>query len=58
MQENKNGQRLREKISDLEEKKKALLVNYTESGPKSRDQQALGSSNDELKRAPQEIIAG
>ncbi|MFL6255468.1 MAG: GumC family protein, partial [Pyrinomonadaceae bacterium] len=58
VQENKNVQRLREKISDLEEKKKALLVNYTEEWPEvQKINQQLGQLNGELKRAPQEIIA-
>ena len=58
VQDNKNVQRLREKISELEEKKKALLVNYTEEWPEvQKINKQLGQLNDELKRAPQEIIA-
>lgn len=58
VQENKNVQRLREKISELEEKKKALRVIYTEEWPEVQkiDKQLL-QLNEELKRAPQEIIA-
>ena len=59
VQENKNVQRLREKISDLEEKKKALLVVYTEEWPEvQKINRQLAQLNEELKRAPQEIIAG
>jgi capsular exopolysaccharide synthesis family protein len=59
VQANKNVQRLREKISELQERRKALRVNYTEEWPeiKKIDEQ-LTQLNDELKRAPEEIIAG
>ena len=59
MQADKNVQRLREKISELEEKKSALLVNYTKEWPevKKIDEQ-LARLNGELKEAPKEIIAG
>ncbi|MDT5269252.1 MAG: polysaccharide biosynthesis transport protein [Acidobacteriota bacterium] len=59
VQENKNVQRLREKISELEEKRKALLVNYTSEWPDvQKIDRQLVQLNEELKRAPQEIIAG
>ncbi|MET0650227.1 MAG: polysaccharide biosynthesis tyrosine autokinase [Pyrinomonadaceae bacterium] len=59
VQDNKNVQRLREKISELQEKRKALRVNYTEEWPeiKKIDEQLI-QLNEELKRAPEEIIAG
>jgi polysaccharide biosynthesis transport protein len=59
VQENKNVQRLREKISELQEKRKALRVVYTDEWPeiKKIDEQ-LVQLNEELKRAPEEIIAG
>jgi capsular exopolysaccharide synthesis family protein len=59
VQENKTVQRLRESISGLEEKRKALRVVYTEEWPeiKKIDEQ-LAQLNVELKRTPQEIIAG
>jgi polysaccharide biosynthesis transport protein len=59
VQSNENVQRLRQKISDLEEKKKALLVNYTEEWPEvQKINQQLGQLNAELKDAPKEIVAG
>jgi succinoglycan biosynthesis transport protein ExoP len=59
VQSDKNVQRLREKISDLSEKKKALLVNYTEEWPEvQKINQQLLQLNAELKEAPKEIIAG
>ena len=59
VQADKNVQRLREKISDLQEKRTALKVNYTDEWPeiKKIDEQ-LTQLNSELKRAPEEIIAG
>ncbi|HEX8148846.1 MAG TPA: polysaccharide biosynthesis tyrosine autokinase [Pyrinomonadaceae bacterium] len=59
VQENKNVQRLREKISELQERRKALRVTYTDEWPeiKKIDEQ-LSQLNEELKRTPQEIIAG
>ena len=58
VQENKTVQRLREKISELQEKRKALRVIYTEEWPeiKKIDEQ-LAQLNEELKRTPREIIA-
>jgi capsular exopolysaccharide synthesis family protein len=59
VQSDKTVQRLREKISELEEKKKALLVTYTEEWPEvQKINQQLAQLNEELKRAPVEIIAG
>jgi polysaccharide biosynthesis transport protein len=53
-----NVQRLRQKISELEEKKKGLLVNYTEEWPEvQRINQQLIQLNAELKDAPKEIVA-
>ncbi|HEX6185591.1 MAG TPA: polysaccharide biosynthesis tyrosine autokinase [Pyrinomonadaceae bacterium] len=53
-----NVQRLRQKISELEEKKKGLLVNYTEEWPEvQRINQQLAQLNAELKDAPKEIVA-
>ena len=59
VQANKNVQRLREKISELEEQKRALLVTYTKEWPavKKIDEQ-LARLNEELKEAPKEIVAG
>jgi capsular exopolysaccharide synthesis family protein len=59
VQANKNVQRLREKISELEEQKRALLVVYTSEWPavKKIDEQ-LARLNEELKEAPKEIVAG
>ncbi|HEX8284157.1 MAG TPA: polysaccharide biosynthesis tyrosine autokinase [Pyrinomonadaceae bacterium] len=59
VQTDKNVQRLREKISDLEEKKKALLVTYTEEWPEvQKINRQLAQLNEEMKLAPAEIIAG
>ncbi|HEY0171421.1 MAG TPA: polysaccharide biosynthesis tyrosine autokinase [Pyrinomonadaceae bacterium] len=59
VQSDKNVQRLREKISDLEEKKKTLLVTYTEEWPEvQKINKALAQLNEEMKLAPAEIIAG
>jgi capsular exopolysaccharide synthesis family protein len=59
VQTNENVQRLRQKISELEEKKKALLVNYTEEWPEvQKINQQLIQLNAELKDAPKEIVAG
>jgi succinoglycan biosynthesis transport protein ExoP len=59
VQNDKEVQRLREKISDLEEKRRALLVTYTKEWPevKKTDEQ-LARLNEELKDRPKEIIAG
>jgi capsular exopolysaccharide synthesis family protein len=59
VQADKNVQRLRDKISDLQERRKALKVTYTDEWPEVRkiDEQ-LVQLNDEMKRAPAEIIAG
>jgi polysaccharide biosynthesis transport protein len=59
VQSNKNVQRLREKISELEEQRRALLVTYTTEWPavKKIDEQ-LKRLNEELKETPKEIIAG
>jgi capsular exopolysaccharide synthesis family protein len=59
VQADKNVQRLRDKISDLQERRKALRVTYTDEWPevKKIDEQ-LSQLNDEMKRAPNEIIAG
>ena len=59
VQSDKNVQRLKEKISDLEERKKALLVTYTEEWPEvQKINKQLAQLNDEMKLAPAEIIAG
>ena len=59
VQADPNVQRLRQKISELEEKKKALLVTYTEEWPEvQKINKQLGQLNEELKRTPREIIAG
>jgi succinoglycan biosynthesis transport protein ExoP len=59
VQSDKTVLRLREKISDLEEQKRALLVTYTKEWPavKKIDEQ-LARLNEELKEAPKEILAG
>jgi polysaccharide biosynthesis transport protein len=59
VQADKNVQRLRDKISELNEKRKALRVIYTDEWPevKKIDEQ-LVQLNEEMKRAPAEIIAG
>jgi capsular exopolysaccharide synthesis family protein len=59
VQADKNVERLRTKISELEERRKALRVVYTEEWPeiKKIDEQ-LSQLKEELKRAPVEIIAG
>jgi capsular exopolysaccharide synthesis family protein len=59
VQMDKNVQRLREKISELNERKAALLVNYTNEWPevKKIDEQ-LKRLEAELQEAPKEIIAG
>ena len=59
VQADKNVQRLRDKISDLQEKRKALKVTYTDEWHevKKIDEQ-LVQLNEEMKRAPAEIIAG
>jgi succinoglycan biosynthesis transport protein ExoP len=59
VQADKNVERLRTKISELEERRKALKVNYTDEWPevKKIDEQ-LSQLKEELKRAPEEIIAG
>jgi capsular exopolysaccharide synthesis family protein len=56
---NKNVERLRTKISELEEQRRALLVTYTPEWPavKKIDEQ-LARLNEELKLAPKEILAG
>ena len=52
---NKNVQRLREKISDLEERKRALLVTYTEEWPEVKKiNEQLARLNQELKETPKE----
>src|SRR2546423_287355 len=59
VQADKNVQRLREKISELEEQKRALLVTYTEEWPAVKKiNEQLARLNEELKDAPKEIIAG
>ncbi|HEV7891438.1 MAG TPA: polysaccharide biosynthesis tyrosine autokinase [Pyrinomonadaceae bacterium] len=59
VQANKNVQRLREKISDLEERKRALLVTYTEEWPEVKKiNEQLSKLNQELKEAPKEVVAG
>jgi succinoglycan biosynthesis transport protein ExoP len=59
VQTNENVQRLRQKMSELEEKKKALLVNYTEEWPEvQKINQQLIQLKTELKDAPKEIVAG
>lgn len=59
VQANKNVQRLREKISELEERKRALLVTYTEEWPEVKKiNEQLAKLNDELKDAPKEVVAG
>ncbi|MDT7778398.1 MAG: polysaccharide biosynthesis transport protein [Acidobacteriota bacterium] len=59
VQANKNVERLRTKISELEERRKALRVVYTEEWPeiKKIDEQ-LSQLKEELKHAPEEIVAG
>jgi polysaccharide biosynthesis transport protein len=54
-----NVVRLRQKISELKERRKALLVVYTEEWPevKKIDEQ-LAQLDKELKEAPEEVIAG
>lgn len=58
IQEDKNVQRLRQKISELEEQRAALLVNYTPEWPavKKIDEQ-LKRLNEELALAPNEVVA-
>lgn len=52
-------QRLRQKISELREKKKALLVTYTEEWPEvQKINQQLTQLDAELKDAPKEIVTG
>lgn len=59
VQANKNVQRLREKISELEERKRALLVTYTEEWPEVKKiNEQLHRLNEELKETPKEVIAG
>ncbi|HYE14462.1 MAG TPA: polysaccharide biosynthesis tyrosine autokinase [Pyrinomonadaceae bacterium] len=57
VQGDKTVQRLREKISDLEERRAALLVNYTPEWPevKKIDEQ-LKRLKEDLERAPNEIV--
>jgi succinoglycan biosynthesis transport protein ExoP len=59
VQSDKNVIRLREKISELKERRKALKVVYTDEWPevKKIDEQ-LSQLNEELKQAPEEVIAG
>lgn len=59
VQANKNVERLRTKISELEERRSALMVTYTKEWPevKKIDEQLL-QLRAEMKRAPEEIIAG
>jgi capsular exopolysaccharide synthesis family protein len=59
VQAHANVQRLRQKISELQEKRKALRVIYTEEWPeiKKIDEQ-LAQLDAELKEAPKEVIAG
>jgi succinoglycan biosynthesis transport protein ExoP len=59
VQANKNVQRLREKISELEERKRALLVTYTEEWPEVKKiNEQLSRLNQELKETPKEVVAG
>jgi succinoglycan biosynthesis transport protein ExoP len=59
VQANKNVQRLREKISELEEQKRALLVTYTEEWPAVKKiNEQLAKLNEELKETPKEVVAG
>ena len=59
VQSDRNVIRLREKISELKERKKALLVVYTEEWPEVRKiNEQLSQLEDELKRAPEDVIAG
>jgi capsular exopolysaccharide synthesis family protein len=59
VQGDKNVERLRTKISELEERRRALKVTYTDEWPevKKIDEQLL-QLKAEMKRAPEEIIAG
>jgi succinoglycan biosynthesis transport protein ExoP len=59
VQADKTVDRLRTKISELEEQRRALLVTYTTEWPavKKIDEQ-LGRLKEELEQAPKDIIAG
>ncbi len=57
IQEDKSVQRLREKISDLEEKKSALLQVYTPEWPAVKAiEEQIKQVNSDLERKPREII--
>ena len=59
VQNDKEVQRLREKISDLEEQKRALLVVYTKEWPAvQKINEQLGRLKEELDARPKEILAG
>ncbi|HZT59271.1 MAG TPA: polysaccharide biosynthesis tyrosine autokinase [Pyrinomonadaceae bacterium] len=59
VQNDKEVQRLREKISDLEEQKRALLVVYTKEWPAvQKIDEQLGRLKEELDGRPKEILAG
>ncbi|MFL6334912.1 MAG: GumC family protein [Pyrinomonadaceae bacterium] len=58
VQRNESIQKLRGRISELEEKKAALLVNYTKEWPevKKADEQ-IKQLHEQLDKAPEEVIA-
>jgi len=59
VQADRNVIRLREKISELKERKKALLVVYTEEWPEVKKiNEQLAQLEAELKQAPEDVIAG
>jgi capsular exopolysaccharide synthesis family protein len=59
VQKDENTRKLRARISELEERQAALLVNYTPEWPEVKKiQEQLKQLKQELDRSPDEIIAG
>src|SRR5256714_10589920 len=59
VQADKDVQRLREKIGDLKEKRRALRVNYTEEwGEVKKVDEQIKQAEEDLAKRPSEIVAG